>query len=133
MINNSFVKIYASTTAPDPKMNTLWTDLNADPAGTTLKLSNGTSWVNPSAPAGNSVVPVVTSTFTTNGVDDGNGNITGTQDFQLPLDVNLTYFVLAVDGSLINQGFTINSTTKVAHFATAPLTGTLFFIYFKTV
>jgi hypothetical protein len=45
MTNRAFTKIYASTVAPDPKMNIIWMDLTANAYGKTLKYWNGQTWV----------------------------------------------------------------------------------------
>lgn len=41
MRHNSFQKIYASYIAPNPEMDVLWMDLNADPYGSVIKFWNG--------------------------------------------------------------------------------------------
>jgi hypothetical protein len=45
MTNRAFTKIYASTIAPDPKMNIIWMDLSENPYGKILKYWNGQTWL----------------------------------------------------------------------------------------
>ena len=44
MNDKTYAKIYASHTAPDPKMHALWMDLTASPYGSVLKYWNGSAY-----------------------------------------------------------------------------------------
>src|ERR1035437_623847 len=78
---------------------------------------------NASASTGASSDIGISPLYTTNGVDDGNGNITGTTRFVLPIDADITKAIWAYEGGILNMGFTKNVLLSAIDFTTAPLAG----------
>lgn len=80
-------------------------------------------FVDASAGTGASSDIGISPLYTTNGVDDGNGNITGTTRFVLPVNADISKDIWTFEGGILNMGFTKNVPLLAIDFTTAPLAG----------
>lgn len=72
----------------------------------------------------------ISPVLATDGVDDGNGTITGTTRFFLPIDVDMAKEIWAYESGILNMDFTKNIALKAIDFTTAPLSGNGILIFY---